>query len=300
MKILVLGAGGSGGLPRWNCACAQCQGLRHGDGAAPMTQSSVAISADGKAWVLVNASPDIAQQIRANPPLQPALQPTHSSAATGPGGSSPIKAVVLLDSQLQSVAGLLSLRESQQLEVYATPMVFEDLTDGLPLLPVLEQYCAVRWHPLPVAGTECSAEFSIPGFEALRFMAMAVPGRTPPHARQREASVGDNVALWVEDLRSAQSFVFAPVLAHAPEAGGPRAGLSAELADGTDAGDADGAWLLWLQEADCWLLDAQGRWPSHELGGRRIVTQLGHEEAAPPWPGDAALERAYDGMVIEL
>ncbi|RQO63487.1 pyrroloquinoline quinone biosynthesis protein B [Paucibacter sp. KBW04] len=281
MKILVLGAAASGGLPRWNCACSQCQGLRQQAGEGAMTQSALAISADGQAWVLVNASPDIAAQIRANPVLQP-----------GPdaGGSSPIKALVLLDSQLQSVAGLLSLRESRQLEVYATPMVFEDLTDGLPLLPVLEQYCAVRWHPLPVAGTQTAAEFSIPGFESLRFVALAVPGQRPPHARQREASVGDNIALWVQDLRGAQSLMFAPLLAAEPEAWGAE-----------EAGTEGGTWQFWQRQADCWLLDAQApeAWQAR-AAGRRILTRLGHAASGPQSQEQAALEQAFDGMVIEL
>jgi len=287
MKVLVLGAGGSGGLPRWNCGCAQCRGLRQAPRA--MTQSSLAISADGQAWVLINASPDIAEQIRANPVLQPAQASAMSEAVA----CSPIKALVLLDSQLQSVAGLLSLRESQQLEVYATPMVFEDLTDGLPLLPVLEQYCAVRWHPLPVAGTQTRAEFAIPGFEALRFMALAVPGRRPPHARQREASVGDNIALWVQDSRSAQSLMFAPVLESGADAWGPEGSWAAPA-------DAEAAWWFWLQQADCCLLDAQVGGPLHGLGGRRILTQLGHDSPRPEGGDEPALERAYDGMVIEL
>jgi pyrroloquinoline quinone biosynthesis protein B len=103
MRILVLGSGAGGGFPQWNCHCRQCTAFRRGEfDGVPRTQSSVAISQDGQHWVLLNASPDIAEQIRANPPLQPRM------AAYG----SPIMAVVLTDSQLHNVSGLLSLRES--------------------------------------------------------------------------------------------------------------------------------------------------------------------------------------------
>ncbi|MFX7866172.1 MBL fold metallo-hydrolase, partial [Acinetobacter baumannii] len=87
--------------------------------ASARTQSSIAISQDGlpgEGWLLVNASPDLPQQIRATKALQP-----------GHAGDVPVRAVVLLDSRLHHVAGLLSLRESRELEVYATPLVFEDL-----------------------------------------------------------------------------------------------------------------------------------------------------------------------------
>ena len=154
MKILVLGSSAGGGFPQWNCRCKQCEAFRRGElGGAMRTQSSVAVSQDGQSWVLLNASPDIAQQIRVNPALQP-------NAGTR---DTPIKAVVLMDSQLQNVAGLISLREGNGLEVYATPLVFEDLTSGLPLLNALQHYCAVRWHMLPVAG----AAPALPGGGAL-------------------------------------------------------------------------------------------------------------------------------------
>ena len=72
MKIRVLGAGAGGGFPQWNCACRNCQGVRDGSiSAQPRTQSSIAVSPDGKDWVLVNASPDILQQLRAFPAAWP-------------------------------------------------------------------------------------------------------------------------------------------------------------------------------------------------------------------------------------
>jgi pyrroloquinoline quinone biosynthesis protein B len=247
MKILVLGSSAGGGFPQWNCRCRMCSGFRRGDVvAAARTQSSVAISQDGQSWVLLNASPDIAQQIRANPELHP---------SGGPRGT-PIKAVVLTDAQLQNVAGLLSLRESSELEVFATPLVFEDLTADLPLLNVLESYCDVRWHMLPVAGGAPAAPFTIAGFDELRFCAVAVPGSTPRHVRHRGESVGESIALHVQDLRSGQRFFYSPALA--------------------DVGEAE---LHWLRNADCVMVDGTF-WQEDELRVAGLshlsATDLGH------------------------
>lgn len=255
MRILVLGSGAGGGFPQWNCNCRLCAAFRRGElGGAARTQSSVAVSQDGDSWVLLNASPDIAEQIRANAALQPGAN------RTSVGRETPIKAVVLLDSQLQNVAGLLSLRESQDLRVFATPVVFEDLTAGLPLLNALDHYTAVHWHMLPVAGDAPVALFTIPGevsgFEALRFCAVAVPAKPPHHALQRGDTVGECIAIHIEDTRSGQRFFFSPSLA---EVGAPE--------------------LQWLRDADCLMVDGTF-WDEHELRdaglGASSATDLGH------------------------
>ena len=73
MKILVLGSAAGGGFPQWNCNCTNCAGVRNGTiNAKARTQSSIAVSANGTDWVLINASPDILSQIRTNTALQPA------------------------------------------------------------------------------------------------------------------------------------------------------------------------------------------------------------------------------------
>jgi pyrroloquinoline quinone biosynthesis protein B len=156
------------------------------------------VSADGESWVLLNAPPDIAQQVRAHPELQ---------ARSGPA----IRAVVLLDAQIDHVTGLLGLRDGPCIDLYATPCVFEDLTTGLPLLNVLQHYCGTRWHMLPVAGDRECAEFEIEGFASLRFTALAVDGKAPPYSlHRREQVVGDNIALMVEDLRDGRRLFYSP------------------------------------------------------------------------------------------
>lgn len=248
MKILVLGSGAGGGFPQWNCNCRLCAGQRQGElSARARTQSSIAVSADGESWVLLNASPDIGQQIRSHPQLHPrqGLRDT------------PIKAVVLMDAQIDHVTGLLGLREGPCIDLYATPCVFEDLTTGLPLLNVLQHYCGTRWHMLPVAGDQVSAEFEIEGFTALRFTALAIPGKPPPYSpHRREQMVGDNIALLIEDRRDGRRLFYSPGLA--------------------EVGNQE---LRWMSNADCLLVDGTF-WEEDEMQraglSGKTATEMGH------------------------
>src|SRR5215472_11712771 len=114
MRVHVLGSGAGGGFPQWNCGCRNCAGLRAGTiRAAARTQSAIAVSADNERWYLANASPDIRQQIESFPSLHPAIG----------ARDTPIQAVLLTNADVDHVAGLLSLRESQPLKVYATATV---------------------------------------------------------------------------------------------------------------------------------------------------------------------------------
>ncbi|MDF1719085.1 MAG: pyrroloquinoline quinone biosynthesis protein PqqB [Minwuia sp.] len=114
MDVLVLGAAAGGGFPQWNCNCVNCRAFWDGDPAlTAQTQSSIAVSADGERFVLFNASPDLRQQIERNPPLHP---------KTGLRDS-PIRAAVLTNGDVDHTAGLLNLRESQPLALYATQRI---------------------------------------------------------------------------------------------------------------------------------------------------------------------------------
>jgi pyrroloquinoline quinone biosynthesis protein B len=114
--VKILGSAAGGGFPQWNCNTRLSRLAWEGDRRVlPRTQSSLAISSDGLHWVVVNASPDIRQQIAATPELQP--------AAHGPLRNSPIEAVVLTNGDVDHIAGLLSLRERQAFQLHATPRV---------------------------------------------------------------------------------------------------------------------------------------------------------------------------------
>ena len=274
MKILVLGSGAGGGFPQWNCNCANCAGQRQGRiRASERTQSSIAVSGDGQSWVLLNASPDIGEQIRRHPQLHP----KHGLRDT------PIKAVVLMDAQVDHVSGLLGLREGPCIDLYATPCVFEDLTTGLPLLNVLEHYCGTRWHMIAVDGGRTAAEFEIDAVPRLRFTALAIPGKAPPYSpHRREQVIGDNIALRIENLHDGSSLFYSPGLAEV----GPQE-------------------LAWMNAADCVLVDGTF-WQEDEMQraglGMKSARDMGHlpqqGEAGRPGMVDALRDAAPGRKVL--
>src|SRR5215208_5187941 len=134
MRVRVLGAAAGGGFPQWNAASDACVRARRGDPAArPATQASVAVSADGERWILVNAAPDLRQQIEASPPLHPrdGLR------------SSPIAAVVLTNADVDAVAGLLNLREGTPFAIHAHQRVLQVL-DRNPIFEVVNRALVPR------------------------------------------------------------------------------------------------------------------------------------------------------------
>ncbi len=158
MFIRVLGAGAGGGLPQWNCGCAICAAARHGRIPA-LTQSSVAVSADGAAWLLLNASPDLRVQLQRTPALYPSgLR------------ESPLRAVIVTNGDVDHVAGLLSLREKTAFALFATPATLEVLAAN-PVFGVLDPGLVTR-H-----GIALEAPFApLPG---MTVTAYAVPGKVP-------------------------------------------------------------------------------------------------------------------------
>jgi pyrroloquinoline quinone biosynthesis protein B len=114
MRVIVLGSAAGGGFPQWNCNCENCRRARANDpNAIARTQSSLAVTADGVRWHLLNASPDLRQQLERTPALQP----------RDGVRDSPIAGVVLTNADVDHIAGLLSLRENQPLVLYATRRV---------------------------------------------------------------------------------------------------------------------------------------------------------------------------------
>jgi pyrroloquinoline quinone biosynthesis protein B len=203
MKIKILGSGAGGGLPQWNCNCSNCTHARNRTGdVIPRTQSSIAVNENGVDWVLINASPDLLTQLRAHPELQPARAIRDSGIA----------AVVLIDAQIDHVTGLLMLRErSTPLPVYACAPVFDDLSNGLPLIPLLGHYCGVEQHTIAL-----QEPFTIALASSIRFTAIPIDSKAPPYSPRRSASApGDNIALLIEDIRTGARAFYAPGLATA-------------------------------------------------------------------------------------
>jgi pyrroloquinoline quinone biosynthesis protein B len=140
MRVKVLGSSAGGGFPQWNCGCPNCSGLRNGTlKACPRTQAQVAVSSDRLHWFLLNASPDLRQQIFAAPELSVAP----SSLA------SPISTILLTSADVDCVMGLLHLREFQPLHIYSTLSVRRILTEENSLFRVLARSNPpVRWDSL--------------------------------------------------------------------------------------------------------------------------------------------------------
>ena len=202
MHIRVLGAAAGGGFPQWNCNCKNCDGLRKGTvRAVARTQSSIIVSSDGVNWVLFNASPDLLTQIKNTPTLQPG----RTMRDTG------IRAVVLMDGQIDHTTGLLMLREGKQpLNIYCTDMVHEDMTTGNPLFTILGHYCGVTWHKLSISAEH---EYAIEGIEHLRFTSVSLKSKAPPYSPHRnDPHEGDNIGMRILDPRTGKSVFYAPGL----------------------------------------------------------------------------------------
>jgi pyrroloquinoline quinone biosynthesis protein B len=164
LRVIVLGAGAGGGFPQWNSAGFGCLRARAGDPAAlPRSQASIAASADGERWLLVNASPDLRQQIAATPALHP---------RPGTLRNSPIAAVLLTGAEVDAIAGLLHLRERQAFELLAVPPTLAVL-DANPVFRALNpDFVTRRAMPLEAAFEACG----------ITVTAYAVPGKVPLYA----------------------------------------------------------------------------------------------------------------------
>jgi pyrroloquinoline quinone biosynthesis protein B len=148
----------------------------------------VAVSADDRSWFLLNASPEIRAQIESFPPLWP-------QAAR----HSPISGIVLTNGDLDHGLGLLSLRESYPLTIYATESVRVGFSEGNILYRTLERFPGqVTWKVLspgvarPLGAQHRGASLSVTPF--------AVPGKRPVHLEgMGPASDEDNIGLLLQD-----------------------------------------------------------------------------------------------------
>lgn len=230
LRAIVLGSAAGGGFPQWNSAGPGCRRARSGDPAArPRTQASLAVSADGVRWAILNAAPDIAAQIAATPALHPVPAP-------GRIRHSPIAAVALTGAEVDTVAGLLTLRERHGFGLYAAPPVLAVLAEN-PIFNVLDPVLVPRRpmaldRPLALAdatgaplGLRVEA-FAVPGKVALfQERAGADPGR---------ADAGETIGLGIAAEGEAASLFFIPgCAAMTPALRDRLAGAACLLFDGT-------------------------------------------------------------------
>ncbi|MEQ8823627.1 MAG: pyrroloquinoline quinone biosynthesis protein PqqB [Filomicrobium sp.] len=205
MLIKVLGAAAGGGFPQWNCNGRMSARVRANEpGLSARTQSSLIVSANGSDWVLLNASPDLRQQINDTPELWP--------AADGPLRSSPIKAVVLTNGDVDHVIGLINLREGQPFSLYASDRVMATVNANS-VFNVLNPEKVDRIElpvaqPIPLSGGGVDI--------GLTFEAFDVPGKVALYLE--DASKGDNfgteqgdtIGLKITETATGKSFFYIP------------------------------------------------------------------------------------------
>ncbi|MFE6776283.1 pyrroloquinoline quinone biosynthesis protein PqqB [Streptomyces sp. NPDC057702] len=278
MLLRVLGTAAGGGIPQWNCACPSCTGAR----AHPTRRrrhASLALQVAPDRWYLVNATPDIGDQIEDCPPLLPR-----------PGTRrTPVAGIVLTDAELDHTLGIARLREADGFEVLATDAVREALLTRLHLGAILAPYADVRWRALPHQGTltlsPATRDEPPAGTESgdqplVEISALPVSGKRPRYAASDSApspvdeagspgggsgepdQAGWSSALRITDRVSGGTLVYAPAIAT----------WSAELA---------GA----VAEADCAIVDGTF-WDDDEplrTGiGPKTATGMGHLPIAGP------------------
>jgi pyrroloquinoline quinone biosynthesis protein B len=184
LTAIVLGSAAGGGFPQWNCRCPTCQLAWAGDARVrPRTQASLAVSADGDNWLLVNAAPDLTQQLRRSKPLHP---------RNGTRGS-PIKAVLLTGAEIDQVTGLLSLREREAFTICGTAATLAALADNTmfsALAPdLVTRRAAVPGEPLALPGGLQAQLFTVPGKVPLY-----LEGENPETATETAANVGVEIS----------------------------------------------------------------------------------------------------------
>jgi pyrroloquinoline quinone biosynthesis protein B len=216
LRVVVLGAAAGGGVPQWNCGCPVCRQARSDPGLAS-TQASIAVSADGEHWFLVNASPDLRQQLAATPQLHPAAGKLRHSPVTG---------VILTNGEVDAVAGLLSMREGSPFTIYAHPKVLAILKANNIFNVLNENH--VRRQPIEQDRTfEPALPDGLPsGIEILPF---TVPGKSAWFLEGKahpggDIVAGDTLGLRIADKASGQYFYFLAACAGLPD------GLRARLA----------------------------------------------------------------------
>jgi pyrroloquinoline quinone biosynthesis protein B len=201
LRIVVLGAAAGGGVPQWNCGCAVCRAARGENPELRSTQASIAVSADDEHWFLVNASPDLRQQLTAAPQLHP---------KAGALRHSPIAGVILTNGEIDAVAGLLSMREGSPFTIYAHARVLAILQSNS-IFNVLNEK-TVRREPIEVdtAFEPRLADGTASGLEILPFAvsgkgAWYLEGKAHPGGVD---GAGDTLGLRIRDKATGKHFYF--------------------------------------------------------------------------------------------
>jgi pyrroloquinoline quinone biosynthesis protein B len=323
MRLKVLGSAAGGGFPQWNCACRNCQRIRAGKfhGRA-RSQTQLAFTTNSKDWFLLSASPDLRAQINATTELCP-----------GPGlrrvppesAESPIGGVFLPSADIDSVTGLLHLREFQSFFVFATPSVQRILQNENRVFRVLERADPpAKWVALSNKGRLGCHLHEEPG-SAPEFLCTTVSlgGTYPDYVSEelRRALVPEEAASAFVIHQGDKRLLYAP-----------------SIPADTRAVSANSGWKSWMENSDAAFVDGtfwsddeliqtgRSKKTAREIGhtplsgpggmleqypkssrGRRILLHINNtnpilDEDSPQHRAvlDAGFEIAYDGMEMEL
>ena len=254
MRVKILGSAAGGGFPQWNCACTNCRKIREGAlRGTPRTQVQVAVSADNESWYLLSASPDLPRQIESFSKLHPA------SRSRG----TPIAALVLPGADLDQLLGLILLRESQPLRVYATPSVRKIIMENNIVFAMVKKQ--ITWVEL-IPGEEFELASVNAAGSGIRCLPFPLSGNYPYYVdtdlasslAAREALVG----LRLQTMTEGGGLVYMP--------GAP---------------SIEKSWMEHLENCDLLLFDGTF-WTDEELirvqGGGRTARQMGHIPISGP------------------
>lgn len=198
LKVIVLGTAAGGGMPQWNCNCTGCQAARN-RAELVSTQASIALSADDKNWFLINASPDIRQQINATKQLHPAADKIRHS---------PIAGVILTNGEVDAVAGLLNLREGSPFTIYGHDRVLSVLDDNS-MFNVLNRDLVPRVRIEIDATFEPALQDGTPS--GLTVETFEVPGKPAWYLEgtaQDTHGAGDTIGLHIRETGGSKGFFF--------------------------------------------------------------------------------------------
>jgi pyrroloquinoline quinone biosynthesis protein B len=328
MRIKVLGSAAGGGFPQWNCACANCRRFRSGKfRGRPRSQTQLAFTTNDKVWFLLSASPDLRTQIAAAPQLSPSAANSNSKTASPESDESPIGGVFLPSADVDSVAGLLHLREFQTFFVFATPSVQRALQKENRIFRVLDRAePPVKWVTLSSKGRMGCHLDEEPGSQP-EFLCTTVPlgGTYPDYVSEelRRSLAPEEATSGFVIYQGDKRFFYAPAIpaeAHNPSATG------------------SSNWKSWLENSDAAFVDGtfwsddeliktgRSKKSAREIGhlplsgpegllerypksskGRRFLIHINNtnpilDEDSPQHRAvlDAGFEIAYDGMELQL
>jgi pyrroloquinoline quinone biosynthesis protein B len=207
LRVVVLGAAAGGGVPQWNCGCKVCRAARTEYPQLQSTQASIAVSADGDHWFLINASPDLRQQLIKTPQLHP---------KPGRLRHTPIAGVILTNGEIDAVAGLLSMREGSAFTLYGHSKVLEILKSNSIFNVLSEDRVPRHAIQLDQAFEPALPSGSPSGIEVLPF---AVPGKSAWYLEGKvhpagPDGAGDTLGLRIADKATGRYFYFLAACAH--------------------------------------------------------------------------------------